>query len=388
MQILRLLACLSLASLLSVPAVAQSGTKAPAAGKQAEPRQVSYDGKAAAPTGVPKPPSKVSGSVRLAAFNVENLFDGEDDPKLSGADDDLPMRTDETRLKNLASIIRQLDADVLALEEVESEACLKWFRDTYLKDMGYEHLASREVGYYRGVEQSVLSRFPIERVETFMDLRLADAASRIPADAAAQKKGGWAKPDKLEKPGFQRSPLQADIRLPDGSLLHLFVVHFKAGGKKYAHQRELESLAVVGLVDALRAKDAQAQVAVVGDFNASPNDKTARLMREKELGGLVSAYEVRPESDRGGKGAKGDQAEGGKASAKYLTHSFVGDEGKPIQRTIDYIMLSPSLLEKAQPGSFFVLGLPKGLDSNERRPKGYASDHNPIAVDLKAGRQR
>jgi endonuclease/exonuclease/phosphatase family metal-dependent hydrolase len=385
MQTLRMLACLALASLLSVSALAQSGAKAPAAGKPAEPRQVSYDGKAAAPTGVPKPPQKASGSVRLAAFNVENLFDGVDDPKLSGDDDDLPMQTDETRLKNLAAIIRQLDADVLALEEVESEACLKWFRDTHLKDMGYEHLASREVGYYRGVEQSVLSRFPIERVETFVDLRLADSASRIPADPAAQKKGGWAKPDKLEKPGFQRSPLQADIRLPDGSLLHLFVVHFKAGGKKYAHQRELESLAVVGLVDAIRAKDADAQIAVVGDFNASPNDKTARLMREKELGGLVSAYEARPEADRRG---KGEQAEGGKTGTKYLTHSFVGDEGKPIQRTIDYIMLSPSLLQKAEPGSFFVLGLPKGLDSNERRPKGYASDHNPIAVDLKAGRSR
>ena len=385
MQTLRMITCLVLASLLSVPATAQSGAKAPAAGKQAEPRQVSYDGKAAPPTGVPKPPQKASGSVRLAAFNVENLFDGVDDPKLSGDDDDLPMQTDETRLKNLASIIRQLDADVLALEEVESEACLKWFRDTYLKDMGYEHLASREVGYYRGVEQSVLSRFPIERVETFVDLRLADSASRIPADPATQKKGGWAKPDKLEKPGFQRSPLQADIRLPDGSLLHLFVVHFKAGGKKYAHQRELESLAVVGLVDAIRAKDADAQIAVVGDFNASPNDKTASLMREKELGGLVSAYEARPEADRRG---KGEQAEGGKTGTKYLTHSFVGDEGKPIQRTIDYIMLSPSLLQKAEPGSFFVLGLPKGLDSNERRPKGYASDHNPIAVDLKAGRSR
>jgi hypothetical protein len=176
MQTLRMITCLVLASLLSVPATAQSGAKAPAAGKQAEPRQVSYDGKAAPPTGVPKPPQKASGSVRLAAFNVENLFDGVDDPKLSGDDDDLPMQTDETRLKNLASIIRQLDADVLALEEVESEACLKWFRDTYLKDMGYEHLASREVGYYRGVEQSVLSRFPIERVETFVDLRLADSA--------------------------------------------------------------------------------------------------------------------------------------------------------------------------------------------------------------------
>lgn len=376
-----------LALVTVLPAFGQSGTRTPPASKVEATKKPTYDGKAAAATGVSKAPGKASGSVRLAAFNVENLFDGEDDPALSGEHDDLAMRTDETRLKNIAAAIRELDADVLALEEVEGEACLKWFRDTYLKDLGYEHLASREVGYYRGVEQSVLSRFPIEKVEVFTDLQLSTAAGRIPADAAAREKAGWAKPAKLENPGFQRSPLQADIRLPDGSLLHLFVVHFKAGGKKFAHQRELEALSVVGLVDGLRAKDAAAQVAVVGDFNATPNDKTARLLREKDLGGLVSAYEVRPNA--GGRG-KGEEGGGEKSAGAYVTHSFVPDDqkGKPIQRAIDFILLSPSLFEKAQKGSFFVLGVPKCLEGNDRRPKGYASDHNPIAVDLKAGRTR
>ena len=180
-------------------------------------------------------------------------------------------------------------------------------------------------------------------------------------------------------------PLQVDVRLPDGSLLHLFVVHFKAGGKKFAYQRELEALSVVNLVDGIRSKDAEAQIAVVGDFNATPNDKTAKILREKELGGLVSAYESRPDSDRR---SKGDSGDGEKTANKYVTHSFVPDDakGKPIQRTIDYILLSPPLLKKADKGSFFVLGLPKCIEGNEKRPKGYASDHNPIAVDLKAGR--
>ncbi len=371
----------SLALLLAWSAPAQS-TKAPPARKGEEARQPTYDGKAAPATGVPKAPRKAKGCIRLAAFNVENLFDGEDDPKLSGEHDDLAMKTDETRLKNIAAAIRELDADVLALEEVEGEDCLKWFRDTYLKGMGYDHVASREVGYYRGVEQSVLSRFPIEKAEIFPEVQLSTAAARVPADAEAQKKGGWAKPSKLENPGFQRSPLQADIRLPDGSLLHLFVVHFKAGGKKFAHQRELEALSVVNLVDAIRAKDANAQVAVVGDFNATPNDKTAKLMREKDLGGLVSAYELRPEAGRSGKDGDGD-----KSSGKYVTHSFVPDDqkGKPIQRAIDFVLLSPPLFEKGQKGSFFVLGVPKCIEGNDKRPKGYASDHNPIAVDLKAG---
>jgi endonuclease/exonuclease/phosphatase family metal-dependent hydrolase len=385
MSFLRHVMVASFALLLVLPAPAQSG-KAPSSRKTSDAKQPSYDGKAAPATGVAKAPKKAKGCIRLAAFNVENLFDGDDDPRLSGEHDDLAMKTDETRLKNIAAVIRELDADVLALEEVEGEACLTWFRDTYLKGMGYEHLASREVGYYRGVEQSVLSRHPIEKVEVFTDLKLSAAASRVPADPDEQKKGGWSRPAKLESPGFQRSPLQADIRLPDGSLLHLFVVHFKAGGKNFAHQRELEALSVVGLVDAIRAKDATAQVAVVGDFNATPNQKAAKLMREKGLGGLVSAYEVRPGAGRGGRD-EGSDEDGGTSAGTYVTHSFVPDDkkGKPIQRAIDFILLTPSLFEKAGKGSYFVLGVPKCLDGNDKRPKGYASDHNPIAVDLKAG---
>jgi endonuclease/exonuclease/phosphatase family metal-dependent hydrolase len=344
-----------------------------------------YGGRAAPPTGVAKAPSKAKGVVRLACFNVENLFDGQDDPALTGEHDDLAMATDETRLVNIAAAIRELDADVLALEEVESEACLKWFRDTYLKDMGYEHLASQDVGYERGVEQSVLSRFPIEEVRTFIDTRLSTAASRLPTDAAERRKQGWADPIRLQKDGFQRSPLLASVRVPDGSLLHVIVVHFKAGGKKLAHQRELEALSVSGIVEEMLRKDAAAQVAVLGDFNATPSQKAAKLLREKGTGGLVSAYEVRPDA---GKGRAGDQ--GDDTRRAHLTHSFVPDDqrGKPIERSIDFILLSPGLFEKAAKGSYFVLGTPKCLEGNDRRPKGYASDHNPVAVDLKLGAVR
>ena len=145
-----------------------------------------YNGPACAPIGFLKAPAKPKGAIRLAAYNVENLFDGKDDPALKGKDDDLPMATDETRLKNLAAAIKALDADVLALEEVEGKECLAWFRDTYLKDLGYEHLASEEVGYYRGVEQSILSRYPIKSVEIHPEMRISDAAKRMPADADAR----------------------------------------------------------------------------------------------------------------------------------------------------------------------------------------------------------
>jgi len=385
----------------------------------ADPVVYTYTGDAAPPIGFVKIPMKAKGAIRLAAYNVENLFDAKDDPTLSGEFDDLPMATDQTRLQNLAATITALDADVLAIEEIESEECLTWFRDTYLKSAGYTHLASKDVGYYRGVEQAVLSRYPIEKIEIYPEMKLLDAADRIPADATERKKQGWAPVAKLEKPGFQRSPLAVTIRMPDGSALTLLVVHFKSGGAKYAYQRELEALSVVTLIDAVRAKDKNAQIAVVGDFNATPMQHTAKLLRDKQLGGLISAYEARPAADRMKVGDQidsdddandGDGAPARKASpaqsekpakpaktkrspeqiavaAKYLTHSFVPDgaKAKPMQRSIDYILLSPSLYAKAAKDGYFVFSTPKPLTSNTERPSGYASDHNPIAVDFMLG---
>ena len=86
--------------------------------------------------GRPVPPAKAAGTIRLAAYNVENFFDGVDDPTLQGDYDDLPMQTSPDRCAALAQAIRALDADVLGLEEVESEEALRWFRDTYLQGMG------------------------------------------------------------------------------------------------------------------------------------------------------------------------------------------------------------------------------------------------------------
>ena len=371
----------SAVALLALVLASLAFAQAAPAPRQEKPN--TYTGKASQPIGVATAPRKAEGCIRLAAFNVENLFDDKDDPKLSGDYDDIKMKTDTTRLQNLAAAIKALDADVLALEEVESEECLRWFRDQYLKDLGYEHLASREVGYYRGVEQSVLSRFPIVDVKTYADMKVASAASRLPKDPAERKRQKWADPDETEgNGGFQRSPLHAKIQLPDGSALDLFVVHFKAGGKKFAHQRELEALSTVNLVDAVRAKDKDAQIAVVGDFNAQPTDMTAKALRDKSLGGLISAYELRPGASKG----DGD-AEGGSKSdrRKYLTHSFVPEDkpGKPIERAIDFILLSPNLFQKGQKGSYFVLSVPKSSQPGSDKPAGYASDHNPLAVDLK-----
>lgn len=356
--------------------------------------------------GIAKAPVKAPGTIRLGAYNIENFFDGVDDPNLSGEYDDITMKTSEDRCKSLAKVIHDLDADVLGLEEVEGEDALRWFRDTYLKDMGYEYLTSKEVGYYRGVEQSLLSRFPIKDVQVWTNEDLAPMEKYIPKDADKRKKDGWGDDPKVKEPlKFQRSPLKVAIQLPDDTTLIVYVLHHKAGGKATVHHRELESLRINEMLKEDLAKNADALVAVVGDFNATPMEKAAKLYRDKTFAGFVSAYEFRPEAGQAKekKSAAQDDADAGsdesadtsasnsqeksadsaadKKAAKnlYLTHIT--------NRAIDYILLSPALVKLAVPKSFFVLGtLMPGSDydyKEDEPPSGYASDHCPIALDLK-----
>jgi len=322
--------------------------------------------------GVESPRPKREFAVRLATYNVENLFDGDDDPSLSGEHDDLAEQTSGLRLKALSAVIRNLNADVLCLQEVESQKCLKWFRDTYLADLGYEHIASIDAMYYRGVEQSILSRFPITsaRVFTGEDFSLLDAQARC-TPALAQKLGGsWAAINPKSTTHFQRAPLVATVQLSDRYALSVVVVHSKAGG--FDHQRELEAIKVGDVVSRVLRDNPSCNLAVLGDFNATPNSMSVKVLRAGELE-LVSAYDFRwnPQAP----------------FATYATHS----SGRPL----DYIFMSRALAADCVPDSYFVLGTlhpPSSWDYRRAKeippPDGYASDHYPVVVDLDVSMDR
>lgn len=298
-----------------------------------------------------------AGTLRLASYNVENLFDHADDPALSGQYDDAKMATADARCKALAAAIRAVDADVVALQEVESLDALRWFRDTYLPDMKYDHLAAHDVGYYRGVEQSVMSRFPIVRQQTWPDADLA-------ATTAQRTGEGWTAPREGEGQRYQRSPLFAQVRTPDGYLLDLFVVHHKAGGKDFAFHRESEALQTIAFVKARLAEDPNARIAVLGDFNAAPSEQSVKIYRDPAFGGLQNAWDERFDRNR--------------PRDTYVTHAS--------GRVIDYILMSNALREDVVPKSFFVFGTPtppEGWDwRTDKHPDDYASDHRPLVVDI------
>jgi endonuclease/exonuclease/phosphatase family metal-dependent hydrolase len=304
-----------------------------------------------------EPFPRTEGAIRIATYNLLNLFDHEDDPKLSGEHDDLPMATSDERCRALAAAIRAVDADIIALQEVESLACLTWFRDTYLPDLGYDCIVSHDAGYYRGVEQSVMSRFPITSSKVWPGINLDDIQRVGP---------GWEEIPEEDRQGMtmQRSPLRVDIAVNDDYELTMFVLHHKAG--RYRHQREAEAVKVIELIDEVRSRDPSRNIVVLGDFNTAPWDKSLRLYLQA---GMIDtlAHRIIPRWE------EDDVTE----TNLYKTHES--------DRVIDYILLNSAAHREFVIGSAHVYGTLFDEDYDWREdpfPAGYAADHYPVIIDL------
>jgi endonuclease/exonuclease/phosphatase family metal-dependent hydrolase len=308
--------------------------------------------------GLKAPLPRTEGAIRLATYNVENLFDDDDDPTLVGDIDDAMMTKPRANRQAAADALRRIDADVVALQEVESEAALRWFLAEHASDLGYTHVMSLDAGDGRGIEQSVISRFPLSNPRQWIG---EDLGGIHPEMYGNQPNWNAGKPLTI-----RRSPLAVDVTLPGGQVITLFVVHHKSG-QHAAYWREAEAKRFVALVAEMEAAHPERPIFVMGDFNATPDQASVQIYLNS-----------------------------GKEDALVATPSFVcafvGRSGPEIVthssgRRIDLILANKAASRWLVPGSAFVLGTtcaPDGVGWDEARfLPGYASDHYPVVVDLK-----
>lgn len=298
-------------------------------------------------------PAKAPGLVRLATYNIENLFDDIDDPTLSGRYEDIDDTKPAEHRQAAAQAIHAINADILALEEVESLEALLAFRDEYLSDLGYEHVASPDAGDERGIQQAVLSRYPIVETRQWVHAELGG----IHPDTYGSAENWYAG----EPIRFHRSPLLVTVEVPaaitaaDPYRLTLLAVHQKSG--QYSdYWRSREASATMEIVEAFRQSEPARNLIILGDFNAQPADACILTYTS---GGMTDLFAA-------------------KTGDEVITHSS--------GRRIDLILANDAVLPELRPASAFVFGTtagPEGLDWNEAKQlPGYASDHFPVVVDL------
>jgi endonuclease/exonuclease/phosphatase family metal-dependent hydrolase len=303
-----------------------------------------------------EPIAKPAGAIRIATYNIENFFEKESVSDETGSS--TPAKPVAHR-KALADAIHKINADVLAVEEVESKETLTRFRDEYLADMGYTYIASIDAGDPRGIEQSILSKYPIKDEKNWPNIPLAG----VHPDKLGTKRN----PDAGKPLILKRSPMRATVVVPaDPSQkdakpteVTLFAVHHKSG-PYYGYLREAEGTKVVELVHEFEKDHPGAAVIVLGDFNARTTEKSYQVYI---TGGMIDAMTGVP---------------GGVESKEFLSHSS--------GRTIDHILLNAPAAAMVALDTRFVLGTPQRPEGvnwrNTDPPVGYGSDHYPVIADL------
>jgi endonuclease/exonuclease/phosphatase family metal-dependent hydrolase len=309
-------------------------------------------------------------TVRLATFNVENLFarfrfeanvDPEDAVRDGWNVNETVFRIQDEDSKRLTGLsIKETKADVIALQEVENLDTLKRFRSLYLGGGAWPYVASIDGNDPRLIDVAVLSKLPIVHVRSYQHLRSGGSVV------------------------FSRDCLEVDVAVGDRTLT-LFVNHLKSmldqndpvnGRRNTRSKRMLQARTVKRIVtDRFGTKAGDAPFVVLGDLNDYPlTDAQGKpgilsLTRWDQVDNVVERLPV----------------------DEQWTHYFPG-QGSLLEgyRQLDYVLLSRSLAA-ATPAVPTIVR--KGLPTGARRYTGErfegvgkvwpkASDHCPVVIDV------
>ena len=298
-------------------------------------------------------------SIRLATFNAENLFarynfnknykpDSNDGFTINDLAFDM---YDETDKEITAQALREVNADIVALQEIESLPVLDAFNSRYLGTMKYRYRILIDSFDPRKIDVAILSRFPIISVQSHRHERNTSNSAWL----------------------FSRDCLVVTLDVK-GKELILYINHFKSmmEGRNETHSRRKEQVDRVAAIldERWQAKKYKGNFIVLGDFNDYPEGNTAltSLIQHPGLENVVKR--LSPE----------DQ----------WTH-FYADRNE--YKQLDYILLSKSLA-LINPGPPAIMRM--GLSSRAKQYTGprfskvveeerKASDHAPVFIDIELG---
>jgi predicted extracellular nuclease len=208
-----------------------------------------------------------SNNLRVGFYNVENLFDTKDDP--SKPDEEFTPEgankwTDErynTKLNQLGKVIQAMGTPaLLGFCEVENEqVLLDLAANSQLKSGNYG-VAHRESNDFRGIDVALLYNKDVFQVANIENIVL-----EFPAEVT----GG--------EEYTSRDLFHVAGKLKDKTTLHIFVNHFPSrrdGSKESEPKRLFVAGELRKEVEKVLAKDDNAQIIIMGDFNDETDNKS------------------------------------------------------------------------------------------------------------------
>lgn len=202
---------LALSLLLLVSACATSGS----------PSSSSTDGPAPdAAAGMALPPDydfPDRDTVRVATWNVENFVDAYDDPYVDADRENNPGDDVDRDTRHFAEAVDAMNADILVLQEIESEAFARRIVEDHLPDAGYEFFAStKSPDWFQNVV--LVSRYPLGVLHGFADVV-------TPIEGIRAENG---EPDATSL--INNRLWMVDVRVTSTEMMTVVGAHLKAGG--------------------------------------------------------------------------------------------------------------------------------------------------------------
>lgn len=273
-------------------------------------------------------------TVTIATYNIQNY--GLADRMVEGTFRQAYPKP-ESEKKALRAVIRSLDADVIALQEVGSKAFLEELqRDLAADGLKYSYAELLEAAD-ADRHVAILSRRPFVAVGRHTDITFSYFKSKEPV---------------------KRGLLEVCFATEGGELT-LFVVHLKSrftdrDDDPLSAQRRLgEAVAVRDRVLKLFPEPTKARYMLVGDCNDSAASRPLRSLVKR---GETEIFQRVPVMDSRG---------------EVWTHFYRKEQ---TYSAVDHLLISPMLKPAVVSGSAVICDLPEVLD---------ASDHRPLMVRLK-----
>lgn len=279
--------------------------------------------------------------VRIGTWNVENYL-------LSAAGTRV-AKSEASRAK-VAATLKELNADILALQELGGMAAVEDIR-ARAKGLGldYPHVEFVQ-GFDTNIQVALLSRFPIvtRRAHTNDTYLLSGRRFRV-----------------------SRGILEAEVRVRPDYQVTVFTTHLKsrrvATEADEAEMRKEEARILREKIDRRTQDDPRANVVVLGDFNDTKDSEAVRTVIGR---GAAQLVDTRP-SERNGDTGYTPNPRWQPRTVSWTHYYGVEDS----YSRIDYALLNGNAAREWKAAESRIVTVPDW---------GLASDHRPLLVVLEA----
>jgi len=291
-------------------------------------------------------------TVEVVTWNLEHFVDQHNNPYIEADPENDPSTEMDGRVRRVARALRQLDTDLVVLQEAESEAFLQQLTEEHLADMGYRFATSVESpSWYMNVV--LLSRYPLGVVRDYADVVTPIAGQQTdngePAAQSLTNHRLWL----------------ADVRVGPDRVWTIAGAHLKSGRSAEDQGWRIGQIRFLHAELARLLEDRpSARVLVAGDLNSLPNSPELRLL-------LNNPDRHTPDSLRTGTTIR--RAQFADPLADRLTPTHPSDDPA---RQLDYLLPNTALADRLVEGSARV-ARPLPPDS-----MAATSDHLPVTASF------